>query len=210
VKGGVLLAALAATCSIALAACGAARQDAGEPKRTYAMRVVKASFPAKQSIARLTNFELQIENASRRTAPNVAVSLQSFYYTEKFPNLAADKRPIWVVESGPGPTPRSFVESQTVSPPGGGQTNYVSTWALGPLAPGHIQRFVWRVAPVKAGTYTVHYTVAAGLAGRARAQLKGGGAVKGKLTASIAPVPPAHHVDPATGRVVAGAAPTIP
>jgi hypothetical protein len=190
--------------------CGGARLDAGEPQHSYAMRVVKASFPAKQSIARPTSFELEVENASARTAPNVAITLDSFLYTEHYPQLAANKRPVWVIESGPGPIPRQFVESQAVSPPGGGQTNYVSTWALGPLAPGHIQRFQWRVAPVKAGTYTVHYTVAAGLAGKARAQLPRGGSVKGALTASIAPAPPLRHVDPATGRVVPGAFPIIP
>src|SRR5207302_696015 len=90
------------------------------------------------------------------------VTLDSFYYTENFPQLAANKRPIWAIEAGPGKVPKRFVESQAVSPPGGAQTNYVSTWALGPLAPGHIQTFVWHVAPLKAGMHTVHYTDAAG------------------------------------------------
>ena len=53
------------------------------------MKVLKASFPARQSIAKLVDFELEVENAGAGTAPNVAVSLDSFYYTENYPHLAA-------------------------------------------------------------------------------------------------------------------------
>jgi hypothetical protein len=151
-----------------------------------------------------------VRNDSQHTAPNVAVTLDSFYYTENYPQLAASKRPIWVVEAGPGTHPRRPVESEEVSPPGGGQTQYVNTWALGRLAPGHTQTFTWRVAPVKAGQYTVHYSVAAGLAGKARARLSSGAPVQGQFTASIAAVPSSRHVDPATGRVVPGTFPTVP
>jgi hypothetical protein len=196
--------------AVLAAGCGAARQDANERQRNYTMKVVRASFPAKQSIARPTSLELEIENADSRTVPNVAVTLDSFYYTEKYPLLAANKRPIWAIEAGPGKVPRSFVESQSVSPPGGAQTNYVSTWAQGPLAPGHIETFVWKVVPLKAGTYTVRYIVAAGLAGNARARLAAGGPVHGQFTAAIAPLPPSRHVNPATGRVEPGSAPAIP
>ena len=174
------------------------------------MKVVKANFPANQAVARPASLELQVENADSHTAPNVAVTLDSFYYTENFPQLAANKRPIWAIEAGPGKVPKRFVESQAVSPPGGAQTNYVSTWALGPLAPGHIQTFVWHVAPLKAGMHTVHYTVAAGLAGNARAKLASGAPVQGQFTADVAPVPPSTHVDPRTGHVVPGSAPLSP
>ena len=64
--------------------------------------------------------------------------------------------------------------------------------------------------PVKAGRYTVHYTVAAGLSGRARAQLAHGGPADGHFTVEIAPRPPATHVDPETGQVVPGAYPPTP
>jgi hypothetical protein len=201
---------LGASSALLASGCGAARQDKHEEKRTYAMKVLTASFPAKQAIARPARLILQVENADSHTAPNVAVTLDSFYYTESFPQLAANKRPIWVIEAGPGKVPTRFVESQAASPPGGGQTNYVSTWALGPLAPGHIQTFVWHVAPVRAGLHTVHYTVAAGLAGNATAKLASGGPVQGQFTAYVAPVPPSTHVDPRTGHVVPGSAPLTP
>jgi hypothetical protein len=116
---------------------------------------------------------------------------------------------VWVIDEGPGPQPPTPVESQAVSPPGGGQTAYVNTWALGPLAAGSTETFEWRVIPVKAGRYTVHYTVAAGLAGRARA-VASAGALTGALTAEIAGRPPARHVNPATGRVEPGQFPAVP
>jgi hypothetical protein len=207
----VLLAATASTAALA-SGCGAARQDAHERKGTFALKVRKASFPSNQAVARPASFELQIENAGTHTAPEVAVTLDSFYYVERFAQaqLASSKRPVWVIESGPGAIPSPPVESAAVSPPGGGGTNYVNTWALGPLAPGRTQTFVWRVAPVRAGRYSVHYRIAAGLAGKAKAARPGGGPVQGKLTADIAPAPPARHVNPATGRVVLGALPTVP
>jgi hypothetical protein len=117
---------------------------------------------------------------------------------------------VWVVEQGPGKIPARPVQSQAISPPGGGQTAYVNTWALGPLAPGRTQTFSWRVVPVKPGAHTVRFAVAAGLAGRARAALSSGGAVQGRFTVNIAPAPPITHVDPKTGKVVVGAFPATP
>jgi hypothetical protein len=201
---------MAAVPAAPVSGCGGARQDAHEVSRGYAMEVVRAKFPVSQSIARPTSFALQVRNAGPRTVPNIAVTLDSFYYTEHYPELAADKRPIWVIEQGPGPAARPPVQTQEISKPGGGQTAYVNTWALGPLAPNGTQTFIWRVVPVKAGVYTVHYTIAAGLAGKGKAQLPSGRPVQGQLTASIAPIPPKTHVDPQTGRVVSGTFPLVP
>jgi hypothetical protein len=203
--------AAAALIGVIAGGCGSgARQDAREPKGTFTLAVVHAAFPRKQSIARPTNLVLIVGNTGTRTVPNVAVTLDSFYYTSHFPELAANKRPVWVVERGPGAIPSRPVESEAVSPPGGGQTAYVNTWALGPLAPGHTRTFLWHVVPVKAGVHTVHYTVAAGLAGRATAQLTSGGPVAGHFTVYTAAVPPARHVNPNTGQVVPGPYPPGP
>lgn len=201
---------LGVSASLLISACGGSRQNAHEEKRAYDVEVVHVTFPSRQSIARPASLELRVRNAGTHTAPNVAVTLDSFYYTATFPHLAANKRPIWVVETGPGAVPARPVQSVEISPPGGGQTAYVNTWALGPLGPGQTHTFLWKVAPVKSGRYTVHYRVAAGLAGNASAQTAGGAPVQGQLTASIAAQPPATHVDPATGRVVEGAYPLVP
>jgi hypothetical protein len=197
--------------ALALAGCGGgARQDAKEPAGTFAMEVVHPSFPTAQSIARQTRFVLPVRNAGTHTVPNVAVTIDSFDYTSAYPGLAADKRPVWAIEQGPGVVASPPVESEEISPPGGGQTAYVNTWAFGALAPGATRTFVWRVVPVKAGSYTVHYTVAAGLAGKAAARLSSGGLVQGQFAVDIASAPALKHVNPATGRVEAGEFPSSP
>ncbi len=101
-------------------------------------------------------------------------------------------------------------ETQEVSPPGGAQTAYVNTWALGALAPGKTRTFVWQVVPVKAGTYTVHYSVAAGLAGKAKARLASGAPAAGQFAVDIAPAPELTHVNPATGHIEGGEFPATP
>src|ERR1700722_7277877 len=104
-----------------LGGCGSGtRQDANEPKGTFAVKVVRASFPAQQSVAGQTRMILQVRNTGTETVPNVAVSVDSFAYASDFPELASNKRPIWVVETGPGDIPKRPVESQAISPPGGG------------------------------------------------------------------------------------------
>jgi hypothetical protein len=195
---GVALGALASGCG------GTAMRDAKEARAAYAVEVLGARFPARQAIAHDTRLSLVVRNASARTIPNVAVTIQGFYYTSTYPRLSSSKRPVWIVNTGPGPVPKRPVYTNEVNPPGGGETAYVNTWALGALAPHASRRFVWRVTPVKAGRYTVRYAVAAGLDGRALARLAGGGLAAGRFVAHVAPAPPSTHVNPETGRVVPG------
>jgi hypothetical protein len=196
--------------ALAAGGCGAARQDAHESARTYALKIVRARFPAKQTIARPTQLELRVRNSGSVTVPEVAVTLDSLNYTEKYAELAADKRPIWAIERGPGPVPHPPVQSQDVSQLGAGQTAYVNTWALGPLAPGKTRTFLWTLAPVRSGQHTVAYTIAAGLGGKARPRLASGAPVQGRFAVDIASAPPAAHVNPSTGLVVPGAYPAAP
>jgi hypothetical protein len=189
---------------------GGSRQDASEPSGTFAMKVVHASFPSTQAVARPESMVLQVQNTGSHTVPNVAVTVDSFQYTEDFAELAADKRPIWAIELGPGAQSKPPVETQEVSDPGGQETAYLNTWALGRLAPGKTSTFIWKVVPVKPGNYTVHYAIAAGLAGKAKARLASGGLVHGQFTVDIAPAPPTTHVDPNTGRITPGAYPSTP
>lgn len=202
----ILLAGLSA--ALAGGCGGGGRQDAGEPDRAFTVTIAHASFPAHQSIVRPAKMTIAVRNASDATMPNVAVTVDSFDYTSHYPGLADDKKPIWVLETGPGAVPKERVQSEEISPPGGGQTAYVNTWALGPLAPGHTRTFVWHVTPVKAGDYTVHYTVAAGLAGRSRALLADGSIPRGAFHVTITQPPPGTHINPNTGRVEPGTYPS--
>jgi hypothetical protein len=202
---GVCAALLAAGCG------GGTRQDAGESARTYRLRLSGVSFQPRQSIAKPAALRISVSNADKRAVPNVAVTIDSFSYVNNYPELAANERPVWVIEQGPGSAPSRPVQSESVNSPGGGQTAYVNTWALGRLAAGATRTFEWKVMPVKAGKHQVRYELAAGLAGKAKAAPPSGGKpLVGVLSADVAPAPPSRHVDPATGRVVAGQFPGLP
>ncbi|HTD09389.1 MAG TPA: hypothetical protein VK680_10895 [Solirubrobacteraceae bacterium] len=202
---------LALASALLAAGCGGgARMDAGEAAGTYAVKVVHASFPTSQAIAHPTSFALEVENTGTHTVPNIAVTVDSFNYASNYPELAADKRPVWAIERGPGATASPPVSTQEVSLPGGGQTAYVNTWALGALAPGKTRTFIWHVVPVKAGAHTVHYSVAAGLAGKAKARLASGAPAEGQFAVNIAPAPKLTHVNPSTGHLEAGEFPANP
>jgi hypothetical protein len=179
---------------------GGSEQTAGEGERSFKLTQTGLSFTPKQAVARPATMRIAVRNDDTKTAPNVAVTVDSFYYTEKYPELAANKRPVWVVEQGPGTPPQAPVQSQAVSPPGGGQTNYVNTWALGPLRPKQVRTFEWKVVPVKAGSHSVRVKVSAGLGGLAKTRSP----LTSRLSVKIAPAPPATHVDPSTGKVAAG------
>jgi hypothetical protein len=195
---GVLLGALAS-------GCGGSVRNLHEPKGVYTVEVVRAHFPARQQIASDTRLALVVRNAGAKTIPNVAVTLDSFYYTSTYPKLSSKKRPTWIVNTGPGGTATDPpVQTEEVNPPGGGETAYVNTWALGALAPGKSRLFLWHVTPVKAGLHTVHYTVSADLDGKALARLASGGRPVGALVAAIAPRPTPTHVNPETGEIAAG------
>jgi hypothetical protein len=185
-------------------------QTHAEGPHTYEIEVLNLTFKPAQRVGRPASMRIEVLNADTQTIPDIAVTLDSFYYTERYPELAANKRPIWVVERGPGARAKPPVQTQEVSQPGGAQTVYVNTWALGPLAHNGTRTFTWHVVPVKAGVWTVHYRLAAGLAGKARAQLPAGGPVQGQLTASVGGIPPSTHVDPTTGRVLPGTYPLLP
>lgn len=199
---GVLVGAL-------LSGCGGSERNAHEPKGVYTVEVIGVHFPVKQAIAHDTYLGMIVRNAGARTIPNVAVTLDSFSYTSDYPKLSSSKRPVWIVNTGPGGTATDpAVQTEEVNPPGGGETAFVNTWALGALGPGQHRLFLWHVTPVKAGLHVVHYTISAGLDGKSVAHLPGGRRPTGTLVAHIAPAPPRTHVNPETGEVVRGPVPT--
>jgi hypothetical protein len=199
-----LLGAVSLASALASGCGGGTQQNASEPKGTFSVRVTHASFPAHQSIAREERLVLSVRNTGSRAVPNVAIAVDSFYYTSSYPNLAARRRPAWVVDNGPGALPRIPVETEEVDPPGGGTTANYDVWALGPLAAGATRDFVWRVTPVKPGVHTVAYRVYGGLGGKARAILAGGRAPGGSFRVTISGKPAPRHVNPETGKVEPG------
>ena len=67
--------------------------------------------------------------------------------------------------------------------------------------PNQTKRIVWNVTPVQAGTYTVHYRVAAGLEGKAKAVTADGSVPEGEFVVRISSAPPQTRVNDA-GKVV--------
>jgi hypothetical protein len=186
--------AVAVTASLAAGCGGGERQDVNEPSGTFKVDVVKASFPPKQRLASASVMRITVRNADTRTIPNVAVSVLSedptggggFNTRSDQAGLADPTRQLWIVDKGPR----------------GGDTAYVSTWALGALAAGKTRTFEWHVTPVVAGSHTLRWRVAAGLNGKARAQTTGGEAATGTFPVSVSDKPAAVVVDPKTGDVV--------
>ena len=100
--------------------CGGSEQNAHEAKAVFPVKIVQASFPALQAIARNEKLVLKVRNTGTQTMPNVAVTMDSFSYVSTYPGLAANQRPVWIVNEGPGTIPKRPVQSVTVDPPGGG------------------------------------------------------------------------------------------
>ena len=176
--------------ALALAGCGGGtRQDASEKSATYTVNVVQASFPQSQRLAGQVRMVITVNNAGGQTIPNIAVTIegadgaspaQAFGVDDPQVGLADPSRPIWIVDRGPY----------------GGDTAYVNTWTLGTLRPHQEKTFTWFVTPTVAGTHTVRYRVAAGLNGKAKAQLAGGGAAAGTFTVAISAKPAGVKVSP--------------
>ena len=96
-----------------------------------------------------------MRNAGTRTVPNVAVTVDSFYYTENYPELASNKRPIWIVERGPGQRSRSRPVPERGSQPAGRRADRLRQHlgARRARAAATSNVFEWTVVPVKAGTH---------------------------------------------------------
>ncbi len=133
-----------------------------------------------------------------QTAPNVAVTVDSFNYSSDFPDSPTRKRPIWVIEQGPGRGRPSRRSRAGVSPPGGGADGVREHVGARPARPrARRARSCWHVVPVKPGLHGVHYAIAAGLAGKAKAVLALRAAPStGAFTVDIAPAPPADARGP--------------
>ncbi len=196
--------------SVALAACGGSQtQASSEPRGRFPVSVDTASFPASQKLAQKAHLVIAVRNAGHRAIPDVAVTIcnvtcaypapsgegtsaSAFGATISQPYLASASRPVWIVDAAPGPCRYSCRNGGA----GAAVTAYSNTWALGRLAPGHTARFDWAVTAVKAGHHVIAWQVAAGLNGRARAVLAGGGgSPHGTFTVTVRSAPPRTYVN---------------
>jgi hypothetical protein len=127
-------------------------------------------------------------------ASNLPQANGSFSVRSDQPGLAIPFRPVWILEEG---YPK--LEGQAAS--AGAEAAQTDTFSFGSLAANQTRRMVWNVTPVQAGTYTVHYRVAAGLQGNAKAVTSDGSVPEGEFVVRISSTPPQTRVDD-SGKVV--------
>jgi hypothetical protein len=218
---------LAAFATVGIAACGGSRQDANEPSGNFPVQIVSADFPSKQKLAQNTNLTLSVQNSGDKTIPDLAITIfttsnastgtsttgttstgtgtsaasqalptsqGSFSVRSEQAGLAIPFRPVWILESG---FPK--LEGQTAS--AGAEAAQTDTYAFGALPAHQSKQIVWNVTPVQAGTYTVHYRVAAGLEGKAKAVTADGSVPEGEFVVRISSAPPQTRVND-SGQVV--------
>ncbi len=175
----------ACLCALALGSCGGEeRQDANEPEGDFQVRVVDASFPSSQRLARRSTLKITVRNAeARRAVPNIAVTVRGFETRLEGADQADPSRPVFVINGEPKEI-GGFPEAKPQAP-AGGETAYNGTWALGRLEPGRRKTFEWNVTAVRAGSFRISYEVAAGLHGKARAVGPGGRPIKGLFIGSV-------------------------
>ena len=216
---GVLLA-------VGVASCGGSRQDANEPEGNFPVSIVSADFPSKQQLAENTNLTLSVENSGNQTIPDLAITIftssnasttestttgttstgttststdlptsqGSFSVRSEQQGLAIPFRPVWILEAG---YPK--LAGQTAS--AGAEAAQTDTYAFGELRAHETRSMVWNVTPVQPGTYTVHYRVAAGLEGKAKAVTADGSVPEGEFVVRISNAAPQTRVDN-SGKVV--------
>lgn len=195
-----------------VSACGGGeRQDANEAEADYPVEVTVAKFPTRQRLAETTDLELEVENIGDETIPDLAITLYTgdekadgaFNTRIEQEGLADPNRPVWILENDYPKIPSPTTEGDELdeAPTAGAETAATNTYTFGPLAKGESLRAVWRVTPVKGGNYIVHYEVAAGLDGNAKAVTKDGSRVAGEFVADISTKPPGTRVTD-SGKVV--------
>jgi hypothetical protein len=215
--------------AVGVASCGGGeRQDADEPEGDFPVQIVSANFPSKQQLAQNTNLTLSVANTGDETIPDLAITIfttsdastsesgssrtgttetgtsttsqelptaqGSFSVRSEQQGLAIPFRPVWILEEG---FPK--LAGQTAS--AGAEAAQTDTFSFGSLAPNQTREMVWNVTPVQAGTYTVHYRVAAGLQGKAKAVTGDGSVPEGEFVVRISSAPPQTRVNDA-GQVV--------
>ena len=187
-----------------------ARRRPANPTRSYRVRVVAASFPAKQSIAKPERMILAVRNTGVRDDPEHRDHRRLLQLRLELRRAgrqqAADLGDRTWARRESQPAGRNAGSQHAGS---GAQTSYLNTWALGALAPppdGDV-----RVAGGAGEGRPLHGP----LHRRRRARRQGPGAARtrpagdGHLPrARRGRVPAAKHVDPKTGKVVEGAYPT--
>lgn len=207
----MLVAAL--SCAVALGACGGGqRQDVAEKSADYQVQVLSATFPSAQTLSQHTHMQITVKNVGNSAIPNLAVTVCNVTCAYPAPpgqgsssgafasnlsenDLANPSRPIWVVDRSPGACSGRSGYSCAGGGAGGDATAYTNTWAYGRLPAGATATFDWAVTAVTKGRHTIAWVIGAGLNGKAKAILQGGGTPHGTFTVNVTGRPAEAYVN---------------
>jgi hypothetical protein len=134
------------------------------------------------------------ETSETGTGAELPQASGSFSVRSDQPGLAIPFRPVWILEEG-------FPKLAGETGAGGAEAVQTDTFSFGALPPGETRDMVWSLTPVQAGTYTIHYRIAAGLQGKAKAVTGDGSTPEGEFVVRISATPPQTRVDD-SGKVV--------
>jgi hypothetical protein len=171
----VLTASLVGVPALLAVGCGSEKkQDAAEPKGNFPVKVVNATFPKRQTLAKDSTMEIVVQNAGRQMIPMIAVTVKcgkglggSFSTVTADTDVADRQRPQFVVNKLP--TAQERVNPPLDPAPLERSSAFVDTYPLGALGASRTATFRWDVTAVKAGPYRLCWRVSAGLYGKAKA-----------------------------------------
>lgn len=163
-----------------LAACGGddSSAESEEPTGNFAVKVSEARFPTLQRLGQTSLLQLAIRNTGERTVPGLSVTFTiagsqgvtsslPFAVHDPQPELAQADRPVWVLAE-------TYPRLQGSSDPGGASTSNRKTFDFGALEPGETTRAIWKLSAVRAGKFTLLYTIDAGPDAATKAKTAGG------------------------------------
>jgi hypothetical protein len=183
-------AVLTAALALSIAACGGgSSSDANETEGNYDVKVTDAGFATEQHLGQTYLLKLGVRNTGQKTIPaltvNVAIkgkqgegSTLPFGIRDPQPELAQPDRPVWVLAA-------HYPKFAGNTAGGGAETSNPKTFDFGPLKKGATANVVWKLSAVKAGSYTLVYSVEAGLTDATKAETGGGAAPGGSFTVKI-------------------------
>lgn len=189
-RRAAVTAVLATLLALTIAACGGgSSSDANEAEGSYRVKVTDASFPAKQHLGQTYLLNLDVRNTGDKTIPALTVNVSikgrqgagstlPFGIRDPQPELAQPDRPVWVLAE-------HYPKFGGSTANGGAETSNPKTFDFGPLKKGATADTVWKLSAVKAGRYTLVYSVEAGLTGATKAKTGGGAAPGGSFTVKV-------------------------
>jgi hypothetical protein len=189
--------------ALAVSGCGGGeKQDAKEPSGSFPVKLVRASFPQRQSLAKNSTLEIVVQNAGQKMIPNISVTVKcgtriggSFSTATQDTNVADPLRPQFVVNKLPTATER--VNPPLDPAPLERSSAYADTYPLGPLGAGRTATFMWDVTAVRSGPYHLCWRVNAGLYGKAKAiAASGGPPISGEFKGTVSSKAPKATIGP--------------